>query len=471
MSRPTGSPAEKSDGQPTLVAAAFISAVAAIATVAWLPSITAPDANGWLSWTHEIATGTGIDLHHGPSWKPLPVILSLPTALISTPAAATFWLWLVRSSAILSSLLLWRLARRQGSTLAGFAAALLPLAIPPWINSAIVGDSEPLVMALGLGAVLFHLEGRWRWALALLAVAGLARPELWPFLAGYALLQLKERKRGALVAGSLAALITLAGWFGFPWLVSAAHETQFGMPTGHSLANATLKTVRDNILSVIPPKAWVLIPIGIWAAWRHRNRAALIATGVAGLLIAEIVVLWALPVNVSASGYAPVVRYFAPAGVLLCLVAGAGADGIRTPMAGRLRTFATVALVALVGWSLASALPENQRIIDRYRIVSEASVQAVDAVKAAGGVNRLRPCLPFTISNFSAIGWSITRRLDLPLAATTSAPRTPSVALDYTVGEGFLRATPPAITAGRRVLGRSPDWEVVYWPGNGGCLP
>ena len=47
--------------------------------------------------------------------------------------------------------------------------------------------SEPLLVALVLGAVRVALAGRVRWALVLGALAALLRPEAWPLLALYGL--------------------------------------------------------------------------------------------------------------------------------------------------------------------------------------------------------------------------------------------------------------------------------------------
>ena len=68
------------------------------------------------------------------------------------------------------------------------------------------------MVALVLGAVLCHLQGRKGWAFALAIGAGLLRPEAWPFLGLYALLLLwEDRARLKWIAGGLAALPVL--WF------------------------------------------------------------------------------------------------------------------------------------------------------------------------------------------------------------------------------------------------------------------
>ncbi|MCX6389646.1 MAG: hypothetical protein NT122_03275 [Solirubrobacterales bacterium] len=455
---------------PLLIAAIICAPIAAVTLVAF-PAPTAPDANAWLSWAHQLSGGNPIDFHYGPSWKPLPVVLSLPAALFSTATASLFWLWCVRIAALFVSCLLFAIATRNGSRLAGVTAAALPLAIPPWLNIALVGDSEAVVMALGLGAILAHRGGRSRLTIVLLTIASLARPELWPMLAAYAIWRVTLREPRAVATAAISAAVVLGGWFLLPWLVAAGHQTQFGMPSGHSLQNATITTVWHNFLAVLPPKAWILIVVGFVGAVLRRDRVTLLVAALAALLVAEITLLWALPLDVSASGYAPVVRYFAPVGILFCVIAGGGADTIKSMLpAGRLQLYASIAILSLVALSIWSSAAENRRQVDRYRTVRLASEQAVSTVNLAGGTKRLERCLPFTVSSFSAIGWSITRRLDLPLSATDTAPRTPSVALNYTGGSWVLGARPPTDTRGRQILASTDLWQVIYYPGNRGCL-
>ena len=48
-------------------------------------------------------------------------------------------------------------------------------------------QSDPLIVSLCLGAIDCHLCRRPRWAFGLLVLAALGRPEVWPFLAAYAI--------------------------------------------------------------------------------------------------------------------------------------------------------------------------------------------------------------------------------------------------------------------------------------------
>ena len=75
-----------------------------------------------------------------------------------------------------------------------------------------LGNSEGLLVASVLWAVERHLDGRPRQAFALGFAAALLRPEVWPFLAVYALwLWRADRSARRLVAALL--LLVPALWF------------------------------------------------------------------------------------------------------------------------------------------------------------------------------------------------------------------------------------------------------------------
>ena len=71
--------------------------------------------------------------------------------------------------------------------LAGFTAAAGLLIVHEYLRRSAVGNVEPLMVGLGLLAIERHLDGHRRQALVLGALAGLVRPEIWPFLGAYAI--------------------------------------------------------------------------------------------------------------------------------------------------------------------------------------------------------------------------------------------------------------------------------------------
>ena len=175
-----------------------------------LPSAPTYDPWAWIIWGREIAH---LDLNtvHGPSWKPLPVILTTITAPLGE-ASPYIWVAVARAGAIAGIVLSGVLAARLANRTAGVVAAVALAATPWWLRRGAMGNSEGLMVALVVGAVLCHLQGRKGWAFALAIGAGLLRPEAWPFLGLYALVLLwEDRARLKWIAGGLAVLPVL--WF------------------------------------------------------------------------------------------------------------------------------------------------------------------------------------------------------------------------------------------------------------------
>ena len=455
--------------QLTLAAAACLG-LAGLSLIP-LSQVTGPDPNAWMSWSYGLIHHGTIDFGFGPSWKPLPVAVTAPLNLFGPAFTASMWLLIERFAAFWCSAMLLMLVRRDGGNLVGgLVAALLPFTIRPWVNTVVVGESESVALALTLTALFVFLNGRARMTTLLLTLAGLLRPETWPLL-GLQLIWRRKQRAARTGVDSTASLLTLAFfWFVAPQLVKAG-GSPLAMNGGYSLKDATLHTIFSNVLGVMPPKAWVLIPVGIVGALLVRRAAPLMLAAGAALVIVEITLLWALHPPITAAGYTPVLRYFAVAGVMLCGVAGAGAGEMLERIQGPVRFVSAAAVAVLVAGAVWTSIPGSRSVIDRSRASGLSSQQAVKAIARAGGINRLKDCEPLVISNWSAIGWSISRRLEIPLGAISTKPHTPSVALDYTVGGWVLRTPPPANPRGRAVLATYGPWQVVSYPGAGSCLP
>ena len=89
------------------------------------------------------------------------------------------------------------LATRLGGQLAGAVAALLMVLSPWWGFNTALGNSEGLLAAAALWAIVAHLDGRRRAALGLLTAAALLRPEVWPFLGLYGAVAVARATRRA----------------------------------------------------------------------------------------------------------------------------------------------------------------------------------------------------------------------------------------------------------------------------------
>src|SRR3954470_10874457 len=75
------------------------------------PSVPTYDPWAWIIWGREI---THLDLNtvSGPSWKPLPILLTTPFALLGDAAAPGLWLLIARAGGLLAIAMAYRLGSR-----------------------------------------------------------------------------------------------------------------------------------------------------------------------------------------------------------------------------------------------------------------------------------------------------------------------------------------------------------------------
>src|SRR3954470_18229967 len=223
-----------------------------------LPAAPTYDPWAWIIWGREIMH---LDLStvDGPSWKPLPVLLTTPFSLFGG-LAPNLWLFVARAGTIAGAWFVFRLARRLGGTPAGLAAAV-PYAIAPWtLRNGAMGNSEGLLVALALAAVDRHLDGRYRTAFALGLGAALLRPETWPFLGLYGLWLLWRRPqaRALVVAGfaSLPALWLLPEWWGSGDALRAMHRAQNPRGDSAAFAENPVRAVLEQFAAMFTPVVW-----------------------------------------------------------------------------------------------------------------------------------------------------------------------------------------------------------------------
>src|SRR5512133_638605 len=197
-------------------AAVALAALAGAATLA-LPATLGYDAWAWTVWGRELAH---LDLATtaGPSFKPLPVLALAPLSVLGA-ATPVVWMGLMRAAAVLSLLLAYRLGARLAGPLAGAVAALSLALSADLYRTALLGSAEPALIALTLGAADRHLAGRRDWALVLVALAGLIRPEAWVLLGLYgAYLWRREPELRPLAVA--AVVVAPALWLGMDWIGS-----------------------------------------------------------------------------------------------------------------------------------------------------------------------------------------------------------------------------------------------------------
>ena len=358
-------PKPRIDGGRAWWAGAALLLAAAVALTAWAGTRPSYDAYGWLVWGHMTLHG-GLDTNAAPSFKPLPYVFTVVFALFG---GAQMRLWLVTSTAVslaglvFAGRLAWGLSAgagpggslpvggRQRRRAAGALAAALAVAgvlcihdeFPyGYLHYVLSAQSDPMIVALVLGAIDCQLARRPRWAFALLGLASLGRPEAWPFLVADAVWLWRARPgMRPVVAAGLAAVALL--WFGVPalssrsWLVAAdnADASGFG-PRGDKALG-----VLSRFVIQAPWPLSVAAALGVGAAARRRDR-------VVAALAACVVVWLAVEVAFALHGWPALGRYMFEASALV-IVLGAGFTGRLLVAAAATATAARAGAAARAG--------------------------------------------------------------------------------------------------------------------------
>jgi hypothetical protein len=444
------------------------------------PAAPTYDPWAWIIWGREIMH---LDLStvDGPSWKPLPVLLTTPFSLFGG-LAPELWLFVARAGAIAGVVMLFRLGRRLGGVPAGVAAAV-PYALAPWtVRNAALGNSEGLLVALALAAVERHLDGRRGTALALALGAALLRPEAWPFLGLYGLFLLWREpslRRWVLLAfAALPALWLLPEWWGSGDLLRAAHRAQNPLGNSPAFAKDPVRAVLDQFGLMLPRPLWLgriaypvsygLVALGAAAVVRvlRRDAARRELLVVAALLGAALV--WVLEVALMTSdGFSGNVRYLVMPAALVCLAAGIGVGwAIRALAGARVAGLLTVGLVLGALIAFAFAWPARDGLRADYESVTyqaRLNNRIAGLVTRAGGAERLRACGDVYTGPFQVpvVAWNL--HLHTTLVQSTP-PIRPAVVFR-------AKSTPPerpgpslrtlGDPSDLRTLATAPGWRIV----------
>ncbi len=386
-------------------AAAVGAALVAGALSLLLASALGYDAYAWQVWGRGLAH-LNLDTTSGPSWKPLPVLVDAPLSVLGN-AAPLIWLALVRGVALLALLLAYRLAARLAGPLAG-GVAVVGLALGADLyRTALLGSSEPLLIALALGAFACHLSGRRRVALGAVALAGLIRPEAWPFLWLYAAYVWRAEP----AARRLVALLAVAPpaiWLGLDWIGSGnplnagarAHE-----PAAGSVANArfpALEVLRRSVDAGLLPVFLLAVGAAVVGV-RRRERAVIEIAAVALAWIAIVAVL-------SQGGYPGLQRYLAVPAALICVLAGIGAAWLfaALPGAGARTAAAAVLLIAAFAFAF-PPMRQDGRLLSVARAQTDQLSELRRAIDRAGGAHAVMAAGPPAINPWlqTALAWDL----------------------------------------------------------------
>jgi hypothetical protein len=384
------------------------------------------DAWAWLVWGRELS-GPGLDISSGPSWKPLTVVLAVPLALAGD-AAPALWLLLTRAAWLIALVLAAGLAyglaagsgrgaRIAAATFAAGSLALLDDPVTMWARQGAGGMSEPLLVALVLGAARAQLGGRPRVALVAGALAALVRPEVWPLLAVYGLWQWRALPPARpLLAG--IALVLPALWFGPDLLASgeALGSAERAQRDGGGALEALGRAAALPLAA-----AW---PLALLALWGRDRRLVVLGLGALALI--------ATVVAMAATGFPGLPRFMAPAAAIAGVLGGVGlARLVEAPRRAAVVAVA-VALAVVTALQLpgrAAELPHALRSTDR---IAGSHERLRDLVRAVGAQRLLR-CGRLATSDVlvrTGLAW----QLEVPLSDVVSFGAAPRLSGAFIVG-------------------------------------
>src|SRR5215213_1858229 len=375
-------------------AAATSAVVALLLQVVYGPWFGNYDARYALLWAKDVANG------HLPEYTadfaPTPHPLQTAFGLLALPFGDSADDVLVLATLLAFGALVYlafALGRELFSPWVGVVAALVVLTRPALERDALLAYQDVPFAVLVVGAVL--VEARRRQAgtpvLALLAVAGLLRPEAWVLSGLYVLWSWRgrsSRQRGIAIALAAAAPLI---WAASDWAVT-------GDPL-HSLhGTADLAIANDRRRSVSDVPYWTAqyfgyalrqplvagVPIGLAFAWFHARRRAVLPLAVVLAMVAVFAVgpVFGLPL---------IRRYIATPAVLLTLFYGLAVAGWAMLPTGPARTrwlaagiVAALLSVAYLPWHV-KLLSTVERRLDRDGVLYGDLQRAMEAapVRAA----------------------------------------------------------------------------------------
>jgi hypothetical protein len=420
------------------------------------------DPWAWLLWGGQLSAGT-LNTLDGPSFKPLPVAVA---TLLAPLGPASVWLWaaVARAGAALAVVLAYRAGHRlaQGSMVAGILAALGVALCGGYLELAVSGMSEGILLALALAGAEAWRSGHPRWALACGVAAGLVRVETWPFLLSAGVVAWRRRPQDRPFLGAVAVLVPLA-WT-LPELVGSGQALRSATralvpnPGQPGLSDFPALTSLRAALTLALWPIWVGLALASWRGWRRRDEVAqrLLVPAAVGLIWIGIVAAMA---HVGFSGEP---RYAVP-GVALVAVSGAtglvvtgrrvSSGGVRAPGVAIGMAILLVVTAAVPRIGDAAALADVQAY--QWRLQGDLAKVVVDV----GGTGAILACgRPFV---GPLRGPLLARHLGVPRhrVEPDEAPEAPGVVFRSALHAG--EAPAPDIPVGFRPVAQVGLWQVL----------
>jgi hypothetical protein len=379
------------------------------------------DVWAWLLWGRE-AAHLQLSTTWGPSFKPLPVAFATLVSPLGG-AAPVLWLLVARVGGLLAVGAAARLAYRIAGPSAAAVAAVGVLTTHQYVGYLLPqGMSEPLMVAFLLWAIDRVLDDRRETAFWLGVCAGLLRPEIWPFLLGYAIVLGRNRPgwpgRGRLLAGLVALPVA---WYlpdylgsGQPFRQGEGVPVAGGPLTQASPALAVFRQVQGDLPSFVLVGAVLGIALAVWT--RHR-----LLLGVTGFGLAWIVTVALMAQAGRSTG---VSRYVLPTYAVIAVLSGVGwmwfAAWVRRRIAGRagspvlLAGAAVLGAAAVAGSSAMTWLGQFSTEVEalRYQQGLERALPA--AIDAAGGADTVLDCGRTWTSMYQVtyVAWTLHERIE-----------------------------------------------------------
>jgi hypothetical protein len=374
------------------------------------------DAYGWLVWGHQTLHGS-LNTDGAPSWKALAFLFTLPYSLAGRGAMQ---LWMVTavaatlSGAVFAARIAYRLAgpapgRRYAPIAAAAFAAVGVLGISGDSHLTLIASSDPLSAALCLAAIDAWLSKRPRLAFALLVLASLGRPEVWPFVFLYAawLWRAVPSMRLPTLLG-LALIPALS--FGIPALTSKSwmSAANLDLHSINALHGSKITGVISRFFHLYELPMWLAVAVALVLAAARRERTVLVLAAASALwVVVEIVFAY--------RGFSAVARYMIEPAAVLVSIAGAGVGWVLagSPRSLRVSSAVGLAAVAVLVAALIPVAGDRVRTVrgeirDAHRFAAQDdSLEAV--IARVGGPARVRACgQPVTdVGHQSVLAWDI----------------------------------------------------------------
>ncbi len=404
-----------------LVPAAWIAAVSAALLVIFPLGFPNYDTIYALLWGRELAHGMGLD--YGAALPPTPHPLADLLGLITTPlgqGAITVTMVIAYASLGLIAYLVYRLGELWFDCAIGVLAALIVLTRAPFLSNGIRAYVDLPYIALCLGALVIETRRpRAGWpVLALLAAAGLLRPEAWLFSAAYLAwlvlalqrsprLQLRLRgERRAVELAWLAALAASAplGWALFD-LITAGSVTYSLTGTRDTVSTLERQTGAVDLVLYGPRRLGEVLQWpgmlgaagGIVLCLALLRRRAVIGVAAGLLALAAFALL-------ACAGLAIIPRYTMLAATILAVFAAAALLGWRLLEPGQRWRRAWQAFAALIALMFLAWAPNQYDLLRTVHtdLANQGRIER-DLGELATSDAFEPLCLPISVPNHRAV--------------------------------------------------------------------